>query len=57
MFGKFSVNSFVSRQSKKIANMLYRWTATGGVTRELNKLEAAKKAKEEELAAKSRQYN
>lgn len=33
------------------------WRASGGVTRELKKLEAAKKKKEEELAAKTRQYN
>ncbi|CAN9290957.1 unnamed protein product [Alternaria alternata] len=33
------------------------WRASGGVARELRKLEAAKKQKEEELAAKSRQYN
>jgi cytochrome c heme-lyase len=33
------------------------WRASGGVARELKKLEAAKKAKEEEWASKSRQYN
>lgn len=33
------------------------WTATGGVTREIKRLEAARKAKEEEMAAKSRSYN
>lgn len=34
-----------------------RWRASGGVAREIRKLEAAKKAKEEEEASKSRQYN
>lgn len=33
------------------------WTATGGVTREIKRLEAAKKAKQDDLAAKSRAYN
>ncbi|KAH8732348.1 cytochrome c/c1 heme-lyase [Phaeosphaeriaceae sp. PMI808] len=33
------------------------WRATGGVARELRKLEEAKKAKEEEAIAKGRQYN
>jgi len=34
-----------------------RWTATGGVTRELKKLEAAQKAKEEMANTNKRQYN
>jgi hypothetical protein len=34
-----------------------RWTATGGVTRELKKLEAAKQAKEEMANMNKRQYN
>jgi cytochrome c heme-lyase len=33
------------------------WKASGGVARELRKLEEAKKKKDEEWAAKSRQYN
>ncbi|KAJ4304970.1 holocytochrome c synthase [Kalmusia sp. IMI 367209] len=33
------------------------WTATGGVVREVRKAEAERKKREEELAAKSRQYN